>query len=100
MGYSVIRSNPTTVCKGMVYTKNPRYDAEEIVHSRMKSCTGVPVYRVDIKTKSKKVVEVEDAVLSVICKLIFFALFAKDGSATHSQQQTDHKRMVAMSPNS
>jgi hypothetical protein len=35
-------------------TKNPRNDAEEIVHSQMKSCTGVPVYRVVIKTKSNK----------------------------------------------
>ena len=36
------------------YTKNPRNDIEEIIHSQMKSCTGVPVYRVDIKTKSNK----------------------------------------------
>jgi hypothetical protein len=35
-------------------TKNSRNDAEEIVNSRMKSCTGVPLDMVDIKTKCNK----------------------------------------------
>ena len=36
------------------YNKNPTNISEEIVHSRMKACTGVPVYRVDLKTKGNR----------------------------------------------
>ncbi len=82
------------------YTKNPRNYAEEIVHSRMKSCTGVPVYRVDIKTKSNKGNGSRGCCTECNMQTNTFALFAKGGSVTLSWYQKDRKRMVAKSTNS
>jgi hypothetical protein len=46
----------------------------------MADCTGVPVYRVVMKTKKIELLVVEVVVWSAVASRIFFAFYVKSGS--------------------
>jgi purine nucleoside phosphorylase len=59
---------------------HPTTTAEIAVHKRMADCTGVPVYRVVMKTKKIELLVVEVVVWSAVASRIFFAFYVKSGS--------------------
>jgi hypothetical protein len=65
------------------YEKNPQSSAEAAVHSRMRECRGVPVYRVNPNQKIPKAPVVEGTALNVVRLQTYFALFFKNGFAIH-----------------